>query len=262
MDGGYIEHAQDSAGGYSTWGLRIQTPIAVKVTNNIIICRSAQTTKYGLGYTVYSQQYGAGTPPTHEVYNNTLIHIGKNSQFYGIRSSWGNITSENNYVRKDDTNTFYFSYGAGPTSPVVTTGAGDTPYTEVAYSSSTFTDVTAGSEILTLPAGSALIDAGETISSVTTDAIGTERPDGSAYDVGAIEYFVPVVDPLLVTGESLGLAINEAELFIGTIKSRKRLTGISILGMPSTNAGSIDYSARLTDNKHVISSNTFNFGTS
>ena len=262
IDGCYIEHAQASAGSYNTWGLRIQLSIAAKITNNIVICRSAQTTNYGLAHTVYSQQYGAGTPPTHEVYNNTLIHIGKNNSFYGIRSFWGNITSENNYVRADDASTVYFGYGSGPTTPVVTTGAGDTFSTEVAYSSSTFTDVTTGSEILTLPAGSALIDAGETISSVTSDAIGTTRPYNSVYDVGAIEYFVAAADPILFTGSNLGRAITDSEVFIGTIKSRKRLTGISILGMPSTNAGSIDYSARLTDNKYVISSHTFNLGTS
>ena len=261
IDGCYIEHAQASGGSYNCWGLRIQLSIAAKVTNNIIVCRSAQTTNYGLGYTVYSQQYGAGTPPTHEVYNNTLIHLGRNSQFYGIRSSWGNINSQNNYVRADTVNSFYFGYGAGSTSPVVTTGAGDTPYTEVAYATA-FTDVSSGSEVFTLPSTSPLVDAGETISGVTTDAIGTTRPYNSVYDVGAIEYFVSAPDPLLATGESVGLAIDEADLFIGTIKSRKRLTGISILGIPSTNAGCIDPGIRLTDNKHLISSTTFNIGTS
>lgn len=262
IDGCYIEHAQASAGSYNTWGLRIQTPMAVKVTNNIIVCKSAQTTKYGLGYTVYSQQYGGGTPPTHEVYNNTLIHIGKNAQFYGIRSSWGNITSENNYVRGDDVNTFYFGYGAGSTSPVVSTGAGDTPYTETAYSSSTFTNVTVGSEDFTLPAGSALIDAGETISSVTSDAIGTTRPYNSVYDVGAIEYFVAAADPILFTGSNLGRAITDSEVFIGTIKSRKRLTGISILGMPSTNAGCLDPASILTNVKTPLFSIVETIGTS
>jgi hypothetical protein len=41
-----------------------------------------------------------------------------------------------------------------------------------------------------LAPGSPAIDAGITLSSVTTDRIGTIRPQGRAYDVGAYE-FVP-----------------------------------------------------------------------
>ncbi len=36
--------------------------------------------------------------------------------------------------------------------------------------------------------GSALIDAGASVSSVTTDILGTERPKGKGYDIGAYEY--------------------------------------------------------------------------
>jgi len=54
--------------------------------------------------------------------------------------------------------------------------------------SSVFTSVTAGSENFTLVAGTnALVDAGETLGSVTDDIIGTARPQGSVYDIGAFE---------------------------------------------------------------------------
>lgn len=39
-----------------------------------------------------------------------------------------------------------------------------------------------------LKAGAALIDVGTTISGLTTDIIGTTRPQGAAYDIGAFEY--------------------------------------------------------------------------
>ena len=45
-----------------------------------------------------------------------------------------------------------------------------------------------------IPVASAL-DAGKTIPLVQTDAIGTIRPYGQAYDVGALEYFVVTIPP-------------------------------------------------------------------
>jgi len=51
-----------------------------------------------------------------------------------------------------------------------------------------FISVTAGSEDFRLKTGTnALVDAGATLGSVTTDAIGTSRPQGASYDIGAIE---------------------------------------------------------------------------
>lgn len=55
-------------------------------------------------------------------------------------------------------------------------------------SSSVFTSVTSGSEDFTLVAGTnALVDAGATIGSFSDDIIGTSRPQGSAWDIGAFE---------------------------------------------------------------------------
>jgi hypothetical protein len=54
--------------------------------------------------------------------------------------------------------------------------------------SAVFVSVTAGAEDFALAAGAnALVDAGATLASVTTDAKGTARPQGAAYDIGALE---------------------------------------------------------------------------
>lgn len=55
-------------------------------------------------------------------------------------------------------------------------------------SSAVFTSTTSGAEDFTLVSGSnALVDAGATLASVTSDLKGTSRPQGSSYDIGAIE---------------------------------------------------------------------------
>jgi len=57
--------------------------------------------------------------------------------------------------------------------------------------SAVFTSVTSGSEDFRLLSGTnALVDAGATLGSVTTDIIGTARPQGGSYDVGAFERIV------------------------------------------------------------------------
>lgn len=54
--------------------------------------------------------------------------------------------------------------------------------------SAVFTSITVGSEDFRLLSGTnALVDAGATLGSVTTDIIGTARPQGASYDVGAFE---------------------------------------------------------------------------
>jgi len=52
--------------------------------------------------------------------------------------------------------------------------------------SAAFTNV--ASEDFTLPADSVLIDKGTTIASFSNDYIGTQRPQGPAWDIGAYEF--------------------------------------------------------------------------
>jgi hypothetical protein len=57
--------------------------------------------------------------------------------------------------------------------------------------SAVFTSVTAGSEDFSLKTGTnALVDAGATLGTVTDDLIGTTRPQGASYDIGAFERIV------------------------------------------------------------------------
>lgn len=57
--------------------------------------------------------------------------------------------------------------------------------------SAVFVSVTPGAEDFTLKSGAnALVDAGATLATVTEDIIGTSRPQGSSYDIGAFERIV------------------------------------------------------------------------
>lgn len=135
---------------------------------------------------------------TLNMYNNTLVWTdtsltgGTHNSLVSYYAN-GFLVSENNYhglpgVGTDDT---YLAISGGN----LTEGTYDAgTYTDVAipsipYSTSTFVSVTSGSEDFTLASGSGLIDVGTDLSGsgVTTDIVGTARPVGSAYDVGAFE---------------------------------------------------------------------------
>lgn len=73
-------------------------------------------------------------------------------------------------------NLFYSNTSNGPTGTNVVTG------------NPNFVGPTLASPNLNVQQGSAAIDAGKTVSTVTTDIIGTPRPQGSAYDIGAYEF--------------------------------------------------------------------------
>ncbi len=60
--------------------------------------------------------------------------------------------------------------------------------------------VNAGAGDFRLQAGSPAIDAGATIATIATDIVGTLRPKGAAYDIGAYEYTTTVSPPAAPTG--------------------------------------------------------------
>lgn len=91
-------------------------------------------------------------------------------------------------------------FGAGiladSTTPNFTTCYSDLPgsgITQATYNNTQFVDTTSDWRI---SAGSAMKDTGTTdTTNAATDIVGTSRPQGSAYDVGAWEYVTPVAAP-------------------------------------------------------------------
>ena len=95
--------------------------------------------------------------------------------------------------------TCYLRSGGGGADPTLTTNYTDQAsppagFTNTAFSTSSgmkFTDITNGTHDLKIKSGSSLLDVGTTNTTyAATDAVGTARPQGSAYDVGAWELVV------------------------------------------------------------------------
>lgn len=76
---------------------------------------------------------------------------------------------------------------SGSSANNYTSATAATGFTNIAFGSAGFVSTTNDFRITS---GSALKDAGATLSGITTDVMGTARPQGSAYDVGAHEYAV------------------------------------------------------------------------
>ena len=202
VDGCIIENDRPSAYTSTAVGVRIQNPIATKFRNNIIIMRpnSSSSNVYALD----GNQYGGNAAPTHEIYNNTIVFAEQCSRATALRTQWPALDSENNYFYIDGTTseTIYDTALSG----AITQGSNDKTDSDAAYSTATFASVTNGSEDFTLVTGSNLVDAGTTLSSVTTDAVGTSRPAGTSYDVGAMELSTSTnynVSAMNITGQGL-----------------------------------------------------------
>lgn len=171
--------------------LRGANPGAV-IRNNIFIVNSNGSTGTVDAIRI-SNTYGV----THTLHNNTIILRDKaaGAAQLLVMSNNDTIDCDNNYLHAEGgTVDIYHAIG----SPTFNIGAGDSTSNaeattvalqNVAYDASTFESVTPGSEDLTPAAGSALVDAGTdlTASGVTTDIAGTARPQGAAFDIGAVE---------------------------------------------------------------------------
>jgi hypothetical protein len=100
------------------------------------------------------------------VVKNTYVGGASNQNFWS-----GGTSTGNNNAASDTTATAQFSSS-------INSIAGSTA----------FTSVTSGSENFTTKTGfTGLTDLGATLAAVTDDIIGTSRPQGSAYDIGAFE---------------------------------------------------------------------------
>lgn len=107
--------------------------------------------------------------------------------------SGSELTARNNYCGKaSGTSESYWSGGA-PTgnnnvSSDTTATARFTSSINSVAGSAVFTSLTAGAEDFRLkPGTNTLVDAGATLGTVTDDLIGTARPQGVSYDIGAFE---------------------------------------------------------------------------
>lgn len=117
---------------------------------------------------------GVNSPSNTKVYNNTVYNNGLEA--VDLYSGGSNTSVKNNI--------FYQNGGT-----IIDRGASGTIATNNYASDPSF--LNSGSNDFHLQSGSAAIDAGATLTEVTTDFDGNVRPQGSAYDIGAYEWVAP-----------------------------------------------------------------------
>jgi hypothetical protein len=127
------------------------------------------------------------------IYYNNCAAVGNTS--YGFRFAQYDAQYATNCYSGGNTAEDYYNGGGGSTTLTTCRSEDGTMSTSTAaYSTSTFTNVTAGSEDLSLVAGSGLIDIGTDLSADATypfnwDITGATRT--GTWDVGAYEYVAP-----------------------------------------------------------------------
>jgi hypothetical protein len=119
-----------------------------------------------------------------EIYNNTITEYNQknnnNANSCGLRIK-DNTAAINNLVVNGAKGGFSLCDGSG-------TPARSNIHHNLTGNNVTGLFVNPGARDYRLTAGSAAINAGTTLSLVTTDKLGAHRPVGSAYDIGAYEY--------------------------------------------------------------------------
>lgn len=125
------------------------------------------------------------------LYNSTVI-AGVGGGAIAVNWQLGTITEQNNYFRAPTT--VYDDGGTGTInkgnkSATSTAEAATAGLRNIAHSTATFTNVTYATADYHIISSSPLKDAGAdlTASGVTVDYVGTARPQGSAFDIGAHE---------------------------------------------------------------------------
>ena len=176
-------------------GLLVQGVIADSLVENCIFMLDYESNISHGGQVVFYQN--AATALTHTFRNNTVISTnsggGSGSQVALVTRNGDTLDSNNNiYICPTRGVDSYegilggtLTKGANDiTSDAVAITAGLRSY---AYNTDNFVSVTLGTEDLTPTEEAAATDAGATIGAVTTDIRNLARPQGAAYDIGAVE---------------------------------------------------------------------------
>jgi len=173
----------------NSWG----TPNGITIRNNII-----DTIVGGSAILTYdSQSLGV------KIYNNTIY----NADGFCITSQGGTYEIRNNACLSNNGGGTQTSMSGNVTSTnnaSSSTFGGTCTSCVAGLTASAFTNVVGGD--FRLPPGSVLTDAGMTLTQFAADYVGTLRPQGSAWDVGAYEFNVNSGDkvaPAVPTGLSV-----------------------------------------------------------
>lgn len=148
---------------------------AHQVFNNLCVGQGTEAVKYNIGIQMY------GVPQTGTtIYNNTIYDV----THYGVSIEESGVTSS--IIRNNIFNTIGVTAING-------TGIGttiDRNFCPSACGTNSFTTspgfTTPGTDF-SLSSSANAVDVGATLASVTTDILGTARPQGAAYDIGAYE---------------------------------------------------------------------------
>ena len=165
---------------------------------------------------------GAGTEPTgaHVHLQNAVVH-GTTTAFR-YEDNLQNLRIWNSTVGGGVTRAFQAASSAGSTLEVrnlmllgATLSAEASHPSNLAVPASAF--VNAASHDYQLASGSPAVDAGVSISGLTSDRLGISRPQGPAYDVGAYERLVssPIVNPDPSAGSEIALHTWKTPLVVG-----------------------------------------------
>lgn len=198
MDGCLVRHsASTTSGNYEGCCVEIRSPTADSIFRNCIMI--SEFSANADASSMFFCQGALNGNFDFAFYNCTLAMTGGTGGTKTCISLRDGCTAtiDNCYLAVPSNSSRFTSFAQ--LGSTITTGSnnatsdlGTTP-----YSTSTFTSVTSGSEDLTPTDESPLANAGADLTSegVTVDIVGTSRPQGAAFDIGAVEIAAATPDP-------------------------------------------------------------------
>lgn len=172
----------------------------VEVYNNVIAHAGTSIPAGGLAHNTCIQLGSQNSPTaTAQVYNNSMYDCGAGAIGDGVAGCYElavPTTLQNNACYVVNGEPYLDSSSNSPCSDIKQSSTNDwygggTPPCSLSEMNKNplYTNTSQGSYNLQPQSTSPLINAGTTISSLTSDITGISRPQGSAYDIGAYEYF-------------------------------------------------------------------------